>query len=489
MRGRLAYAAAFLTTAFTLALVPYYGVMSDAAILDPDIWWHIRTGDWIAQHHAVPHAGIFSQLSGRPWAAYSWGFELFVSGLNQWFDIPSIPGLLIVVQVITSMIFLLALKHIAGRYWPAAAIAAVSLYALNVNSLRPVLATMLFFVLELALIFEVERTGQARLLYWLAPLMVIWANCHAQFVYGIGVLGLYAASGLVARFTGVGTESRAAETSPATLVGALAAALVAPCVGPYGPALYGVVARLGTNTQQYNMIAELAALSFRLPRHFVQLGIAMAAFFVLGWTRRRDWFRPLLLAAATLIAFRSTRDSWFVIFTSAFVLAEAARQRWPQQEERLRGEFVLYAGAMVVALAAVFGIAVQRGITVPALATKVSQAYPIGASEFVQKNKLPGPMFNTFLWGGFLIYNLPGVPVSVDGRVELYGTEMLLRQANTEAAIDWQSDPNLKRANFIVMERWRPLAGALLADPHYKVAFQDRISLVFVRQDNGDREK
>jgi hypothetical protein len=44
-------------------------------VLDPDIWWHLKVGDWIIDHFAVPHAGILSRTAAtRPWVAYSWGY-------------------------------------------------------------------------------------------------------------------------------------------------------------------------------------------------------------------------------------------------------------------------------------------------------------------------------------------------------------------------------------------------------------------------------
>src|ERR1700722_13017539 len=44
-------------------------------IVDPDIWWHLRTGDWIVAHHSVPFTDPFSSYGmGKPWAAYSWLF-------------------------------------------------------------------------------------------------------------------------------------------------------------------------------------------------------------------------------------------------------------------------------------------------------------------------------------------------------------------------------------------------------------------------------
>src|SRR5436190_21749859 len=46
-------------------------------ILDPDIWWHLRTGQWIVEHATVPTTDLFSSYGiGKPWIAYSWLFEV-----------------------------------------------------------------------------------------------------------------------------------------------------------------------------------------------------------------------------------------------------------------------------------------------------------------------------------------------------------------------------------------------------------------------------
>ena len=69
------------------ALVCLYSI----SIADPDIWWHLRTGEWIAQHHAVPHTDQFSVFgTGKPWSAYSWLFELGVLKLYQRWDLVGI---------------------------------------------------------------------------------------------------------------------------------------------------------------------------------------------------------------------------------------------------------------------------------------------------------------------------------------------------------------------------------------------------------------
>src|SRR5258706_13369069 len=53
-------------------------------IIDPDIWWHLRTGKWILEHFAVPVTDPFSTYGiDKPWVAYSW---LFDTGIAAVFD-------------------------------------------------------------------------------------------------------------------------------------------------------------------------------------------------------------------------------------------------------------------------------------------------------------------------------------------------------------------------------------------------------------------
>src|SRR5271166_3829620 len=57
-------------------------------VLDSDIWWHLKVGDWIVEHAAVPHTGILSRTAAnRPWVAYSWGYEVLMSRAYAWFGL------------------------------------------------------------------------------------------------------------------------------------------------------------------------------------------------------------------------------------------------------------------------------------------------------------------------------------------------------------------------------------------------------------------
>ena len=69
-----------LALAVLLAIVAGHSLQLKFCVLDLDIWWHLKVGDWIVEHVAVPHTGILSRTAaGRPWVAYSWGYEVLLS--------------------------------------------------------------------------------------------------------------------------------------------------------------------------------------------------------------------------------------------------------------------------------------------------------------------------------------------------------------------------------------------------------------------------
>ena len=63
-----------------LYCIPAFQAM--VPVVDPDIWWHLRTGQWIVDHAQVPATDPFSAYGdGKRWIAYSWLFEILVYAL------------------------------------------------------------------------------------------------------------------------------------------------------------------------------------------------------------------------------------------------------------------------------------------------------------------------------------------------------------------------------------------------------------------------
>ena len=467
--------AEFAAASFVLLIAPYYSIISSPAMIDPDIWWHIAVGDWIMANGSLPRVGILSQHLERSWVAYSWGFDVMVSTVHRMQGLPGIVGFLICFQVLISLVFLVVVRRFAISPWWTCAIAGATIYASYVNPLRPVLSTLLFFTLELFVIFEAERRGDDKMLWWLAPIFVLWANLHIQFVYGLFVLVLYVAAR-------VATVSR-----PLFVLAVLAACMLCSCIGPNGMLPFRVALDYAADLRAFQVIQELHAINFRRPEHFVQLVLLMVACLVVGRSPRFDVFRPLLLIATAVVSFRAMRDSWYVSMVSGIVIAEAVGSGVLQTVADLRPKLAVrpaiqYGLAAALALGVSFQLARHEGMTPPALAAVVDRNYPLRAAEFVERAALKGPMYNDFNWGGFLILRLPEYPVSIDPRADLYDPALFsqsLRTAN--ASPGWQQDPDVARANFILIQKWFPLATALASDARFRLAYQDHIASVFVR--------
>lgn len=472
-----------------LLILPYIAIRTKFYDLDPDIWWHIRVGDWIVTHHGLPHVAIFSQYSDRPWVPYSWAFELLVSGAHTLLGLPGIPELLVCIQVAVSLAFLMGLRRIAGSFWRSWPIAVLAILASEANPLRPVTITVLFFTLELLLIFETERSGDDRTLYWLGPLFVMWANCHIQFVYGIAVIGLYVASRmlrLVMEKRRTGAQIR--RNAFLKLFGIFAISLVASCIGPNGWSLYPVAVGLATQTFVFQIIREMQAMNFRSPLHFIELLLVMTACFAIGRSKSWDLFRPALLAMTAAVSFRSLRDMWFAAAAASFVIAEGVRARSVETSDEhaykspLMRELSRYGVPTVLALILSLGYGVRHGMNTADMIGQIGKVYPVEATEFVRDAHLQGPMYNSMNWGGFLIFNLRDLPVSIDPRTNIYGDYLLARSVGTESGINWQADPVLARSNLVLLERDVPLAADLLQDSNYRLVYHDPIALVFVKQ-------
>ena len=472
-----------------LLIMPYTAIRTKFYDLDPDIWWHIRVGDWIVRHHALPHVAIFSQYADRAWVPYSWCFELLVSGVHALLGLPGIPKLLISLQILISLTFLLAIRRIAGSFWRAWPIAVLGILAAEVNPLRPMTVTVLFFTLELLLIFEAERTANDRMLYWIGPLFILWANCHIQFVYGIAVIGVYVTARMAALIVdsyrgGVLIHTKAL----LKLAGFFALAVLGSCIGPNGWSLYEVAAGLATQTFVFQIIEEMQAMSFRSPLHFIELLLVMTACFAIGRSRSRDLFRPMLMIMTAIASFRSLRDMWFAAVASSFVIAEAARAHPKEiaasdnQARSWKLEPAAYALGSILAVTLSFGYGVRHGMNTPDMINEIGKVYPVAATEFVRDSHLQGPMYNSMNWGGFLIFNLRELPVSIDPRTNIYGDQLLARSVGTTSGIKWQTDPVLARSNLVLLERYVPLAADLAQDPAYRLVYQDPIAMVFVKQ-------
>ncbi len=480
-----------LVLAGLLCLLPIQQLHTLSAVADPDIWWHMRVGQWILAHHSFPHQGLFSALGAtRAWIAYSWGFEVIVAALNMLLGLKGITVFALISQVTIVLALFLLMRTLSGNFWWAWLVSALAVWAMDLNRVnvaRPVAFSILFFSIELALIFWAQESRNVKYLYWLPLLFLVWANFHIQFVYGLLPPGLFAAVTTARRWaaqrwtSGEGDAGDDSPFRPLTLWAILAACLAATLVNPYTAGLYRVISELTRDTFVYSVVLEDQALNFREIANYIQLLLAAGAFFALG-RRKIDPYKLALLIVTLLVSFRSIRDAWFVCITAAAIIAWSVRGKEAHVSAPALGISALQLGRVLAGVLLVIGLsAVDNGFSNRAVFQVVHDSYPVEAIKFIQEHHLPGPIYNNFNWGGFLIGNLPDYPVSIDGRTNLYGDDALRRSYGTLMALRWSEDPALTRANLVLLPTTVPLSRVLERSPQFQLVYSDRLAMVFVR--------
>jgi hypothetical protein len=455
-----------------------------APVVDPDLWWHLRVGQWVVDNGTVPDRDPFA-AEHRPWVAYSWLYEVVLYGLYCRLGLIGV----IVYRAALSLAIVAALHRLLARRDPhavrAAALAAAGALAVApLSSERPWLLTILFTTLTIDVVLDL-RAGKRSRLAWLLPgAFVLWANTHVQFVYGLLVPGLACAAPILDRLLHRDPTGDARPWRRLVLLTALCA--LATLVNPYHFRLYGVVLEYAVQPGPFRFVNELKALEFREVSDWVMLGLGAAAVFVLGRRRRLDAFETLLLAAAGAFAFRSRRDLWFLVAASLAVLATADRRAVPESaRHRLTPRQGLVLGAMLAGVAVL--VAWCRDLGEARLRDTVAEVFPVRAAAAVAERGYPGPLFNDFNWGGYLIWSLPCLPVALDGRTNLHGDERILRIGNTWAGgPGWQDDPDLAAAGVVVADVRAPLAALLLRDERFVLVHEDPLARVFVRRAQVD---
>jgi hypothetical protein len=455
------------------------------AVRDPDLWWHLETGNWIVQHHAFPHVGIFSRTAGtRPWVAYSWGYEVLLSRAYAWFGIVGLALFGILLTVAVAFVLFWMLHRLSRDFWLAWMLALIGNCAFLFSLMpRPVFVTMILFMVTLTFLLESQRTGSMRLLWWLPLVFVLWANIHIQFIYGLAMVGLFMGINLLqrlARRVGVEPGFIQPPTLPLSrLIGVMFACFAATFVGPYSYHLYRVVAEYATEPVPFSIIEEFQAFTFKSTTHYVLLLLTAAAFFAIGWARKLEPFKLALLIVASVVAFRTARDAWFVSICAALFLADLrAREDSPKPVLKLPE----LAGVTVVLAIGMLLIAHDVGFNTRDLDRAISREYPVDAVNFVRQNTFSGPLYNNLDWGGFLIWYLPQYPVAIDGRTNLYGDQMnLLMYKSSGGDESYTSDPYLNEAGLVLLQAKLPLAKLLTFDPRFRLVYRDQLAVVFVR--------
>ncbi len=451
--------------------------------IDEDSWWHLAVGKEIIHTGKIPDRDPFSQLGleePRRWIAYSWLYELVLYGFYSLFGLSGI--ILFRVLLVNSVLFCWSRLFLRGE---KESILYLLVYAgltasyLLLMSERSWHFTILFTSITLYVIEQLHQGRSWKNYLWLPGIYILWANIHVQFVMGLGLLGLawlhaLIISGIRERFS-YRTLFKASKSYLILLI----TCLIATVINPFGVDIYRVIFEYATEVSALRHVVELVPPDPTVWHNWVPWSMLLLA--VIQWYRRgRSLWGLLLWLCAVFFTMRMQRDMWFGALIAAYlILPEQRHGEFIQNRSALRrrSTLLLQVGCTVIA----YFLAPIWIKNVHQIDQAQEKYYPLAALNFIRSQNYPGPIFNEFSWGGFLIWNLPEYPVSIDGRTNLYGDTELERSFNTWAGFpSWQTDPALIRAQFILAPKTQELTNQLM-NSDWKLTYEDELCRVFVR--------
>ena len=302
-------------------------------------------------------------------------------------------------------------------------------------------------------------------LWWLPLLMLVWVNSHGGFVVGFILWGVYTFDALLRwawdRWGAVKADTESGRRLVRLLViGALTLAVV--LVNPSGAAMYAYAFKtVGIGALQ-DYIQEWQSPNFHLLHVQPFAWLLLLTFAAIGASRRRLALTDFLLVAGfAYLGWMAGRNVALFALAAPLALTRHAAPLLAVLGRKLGYHGVSQAPPKSAWLNWIILTLLCLAVIIKALSIYPSavnqdafqRTLPIGAVTYLHRHQPAGKLFNSYNWGGYLLWALPEYPVFIDGRTDLYSDEVIsewLQVMRAEAG--WQAVLERYGVNLILVE-------------------------------------
>lgn len=513
---------------FTILLLVALFTMTVREIGDPDFWWHLRAGQYMIENATVPHTDPFSfTAQGQAWVTHEWLSEVLMYALYR---AGGFALLMLLFSGIITLAFALTYARSQGQpYLAGFALLLGALATAPTWGVRPQMLTLLMLSVFLFLLDRFATTRDAKLLFPLPLLMIVWVNLHSGYAIGLVVIAvfLFAAfvEGIVFLYRtrsedygrtaeGTRTPDRARSEQGARSAGRICAqavmrtpektaepaispralralfvafvlSLAAVLLNPNGARMYGYPFETLTSPAMQRYIQEWFSPDFHqtewLPFAFLLVSLIATALLARA---RVPLAHILLLFLVGVLALRSARNiPLFALIAipvlsaqlAAWIPLRAGKSQTPRAAQIINGGI-----AVALVLVAVFRV----GSVLANQSNVEREKFPAGAVEWIQQNRPAPNLYNSYSWGGYLIWRLyPDYQVYIDGRADVHGDAFIENYLEIyRASPNWQAELAQRGVRFVLIEPDAPLASTLANDSMWNQVYSDPQSVIYQKK-------
>lgn len=440
---------------------------------DSDGFYHIKTGELIWQTCQIPKVDVFSYTAyGKTWVTHEWLAQVLFYGIFSAFGFW---GVIVFVSFLAALTYFilwcLAVRRGANNLLALLCLIVVGYFSFEIVWVPRPQVFSFFFVASLLFCLEhFDYKKENKFLWFSLGIICLWANMHASFPLGIGLIFFYAV---------LASKHRAFFMAG---LGSILAGLLNP--NTYHSLLYIFSIQQGVSTLDVFEWKSILRVLDYLNIKIYAIEILVLDLLFLWWfgirkeSRNLKWL--ILVLSFSIMPFISARYVAYwplvALVPTALLITEVLKNRFDQNMVKVALWII---GAMILC---------TRIISVPK--TYFTPNIPVYAADFIEANNLKGPFFNYYSDGGYFIFRFwPKEKVAIDGRSELFAGDSL---KDFLSIVHWTSEaPRLVdqkyKINYFIIEyldqgivdSTKELSAKLTYN--WPLVYWDDASLIYVR--------
>lgn len=467
-----------LVLAFLFAMHPFHAY---------DTWWHLASGRWILEHGHVPIGDPFSYTAkGFPWINHEWGagvlFWLLFSTFGATGCILAIGGLFWLVFYGMGRTVQLLTRSETVPYFVLFILGQLIVHRIM---FRPHIFSTLFYVLLLFFLYQyrLQNPKPMKVLVLIPFMFLIWANLHGGVLVGLALLGLY-------WFVGLARSLYKKEDIDWAFFWVFLISALMILFNPFGFHIYTFPFEHGS---LHNIMVATEEWIPPYDKKYIHLLVMQGYFALLVLTAIGLRFRRVIPMEALvlglipfILSIRWNRYSDFFAIWALPVLATQWREKFPKINTQ---RFQIF--GMALSFALILFYVVRGGVPYTWMGGVDPFGFgirphtaPLGAVEFLQKNKIETRLYNDVESGGFLLFM--GLKPFIDGRSPVYGDDFFGQQ------IVSQTHPEVFE---LLQKKWHfgvvflsaltdidssPLHEYLVDSPHWELVYVDDATYIYL---------
>lgn len=458
--------------------------------VDADTWWHVHSGGYTLSN-GMAYSDPFSHtFENEAWVNSSWGSQIVMFGFWKF---AGYPGLAFFGATLALASMGLVYSISAGNVYLRAFILILgSTSAAIFWAARPQMISFFFSAFLLYLLYKHKQDGRDWL-WAIIPLMWIWSGFHAGWMVGYLFLIAFIVGELFNNLTGI-DENTMSWASWRKLVIATLISVPFIALSPYF--LNNMLVPFNTvNIEPLRgFIQEWQSPNFQGSNTWPFIAMIMLMFMAL-WTSKLkfDWSGFFLLIGTFFLALLYGRNIALFTLVATPILTHHLDNALTERNIILRPRrsvpptiAIINLTLIVLVISSVglytFGLLMPENIE----ATQ-SEVLPVSAVDYLNENDLPREMFNSYNWGGYLMFAAPDYPVFVDGRIDMY-LDFVIDYASIyfDNVDDLEAELEAYNINLVLVEVVAPINDALAESDNWTLEYEDELAVIWLRSNNNE---